>query len=269
MNNKKRDYKSLFEGRFVKTNKNLNLGFIKKIYYYLSPSTYTERVLYGYLDEIYKLNNYQSLSILDVGCGGGNDRLNRYGVVTGVDVSELSVTNAKKIYPIAQVLDASEGLPFPENSFDVIYCSEVIGHIDHADKDSVLAEMKRVLKWGGYIAMSIETEGVNWLTNALKKKDLYQELWIDTWGHIGLETANATLARISKYFAISRSRPSSTYIFQADILSGMGKLVIHFYWLKSQNLTRLINLFLAVPFILSVHIFKNSQVNNIVIAGKK
>jgi SAM-dependent methyltransferase len=264
-----KNYKSLFEGRFTKTNKNLKLGLLKKIYYYLSPSTYTERVLYQYIDSIFKLHDYQPLKILDVGCGGGNDRLNAYGNVIGVDVSEKSVINAKKIYRDAYVIDVSKGLPFSENSFDMIYCSEVVGHIYQTDKDLVFAEMKRVLKQGGFIAMSIETEGVNWLTSALKRRGLYNELWIDSWGHIGLETPHETLARIARHFSISNHRPTSTYIFQADILAGMDKLAACLGLLRKQNWIRVINILLALPFLLSIFIYKNGQINNIVLTGRK
>lgn len=269
MSNERKDYKSLFEGRFTKSNKNLKLGFFKKIYYHLSPSTYTERILYEYIDHIFKLHGCRPLKILDVGCGGGNDRLNIYGNVTGVDVSEKSISNAKDIYPDAQIIDISQGLPFPENNFDMIYCSEVVGHIDQADKDSVFAEMRRVLKPGGFIAMSIETEGINWLTKKLKRRGLYQELWIDSWGHIGLESPSETLSRVGKYFLISDHRPTSTYIFQADILAGMDKLSGYLGLLNKQNWIRVINLLLALPFLLSMLIYKDGQINNIVLTGRK
>jgi 2-polyprenyl-3-methyl-5-hydroxy-6-metoxy-1,4-benzoquinol methylase len=107
------------------------------------------------------------LKILDVGCGGGNDRLNAYGNVTGVDVSEKSIINAKKIYPNAQVIDVSQGLPFDENSFDLIYCSEVIGHIDKEDKDSVFLRLHH--RSGVYGLIAPQHVGSNFITIGLRK----------------------------------------------------------------------------------------------------
>jgi 2-polyprenyl-3-methyl-5-hydroxy-6-metoxy-1,4-benzoquinol methylase len=73
---------------------------------------------------------------LDVGCAYG------YGVTVlemlgydscGVDISEYSVSQAKKANPDVDfaVCDAQVGLPFDVNAFDVVTCFEVLEHLSN------------------------------------------------------------------------------------------------------------------------------------------
>lgn len=95
------------------------------------------------------------LRALDVGCGGGllAEEFARLGfAVTGVDPSEPSLT-AARAHAATQGLRityrraAGEALPFPDASFDVAYCCDVLEHV--ADLDRVIAETARVLRPGG------------------------------------------------------------------------------------------------------------------------
>ncbi|NLU83753.1 bifunctional 2-polyprenyl-6-hydroxyphenol methylase/3-demethylubiquinol 3-O-methyltransferase UbiG [Rhodococcus sp. HNM0569] len=92
---------------------------------------------------------------LDVGCGGGflAERFARLGVdVTGVDVSTVSIETARAHaaasgLPIEYRVGSAEQLPVDDASFDVVYCCDVLEHVD--DLDAVLAEARRVLRPGG------------------------------------------------------------------------------------------------------------------------
>ena len=95
------------------------------------------------------------LDVLDVGCGGGllAEEFARLGcAVTGVDPSQESVT-AARAHAAAQGLaidyrsGRGEALPFASDSFDVVYCCDVLEHVD--DLGQVIAETARVLKPGG------------------------------------------------------------------------------------------------------------------------
>jgi len=95
------------------------------------------------------------LRVLDVGCGGGllAEEFARLGcVVTGVDPSEESLA-AARLHAAGQGLAIEyhrapgEALPFADASFDVVYCCDVLEHVD--DVSQVIAETARVLRPGG------------------------------------------------------------------------------------------------------------------------
>lgn len=100
-------------------------------------------------------------NILDLGCGNARDiipMLESGARITGIDISQGMINEAQRDleeagYPWVsmQVGDATH-LPFPDNCFDKVLCSEVIEHIPDADK--AVGEMFRVLKRGGRLVIS-------------------------------------------------------------------------------------------------------------------
>jgi 2-polyprenyl-6-hydroxyphenyl methylase / 3-demethylubiquinone-9 3-methyltransferase len=92
---------------------------------------------------------------LDVGCGGGLLAEEVAGLgfsVTGVDPSAASLETARahareSSLEIDYVEGAGERLPFEDASFELVYCCDVLEHVE--DLDAVLAESRRVLKPGG------------------------------------------------------------------------------------------------------------------------
>src|SRR5690242_4673237 len=92
---------------------------------------------------------------LDVGCGGGllAEEFARLGfAVTGIDPAEPSLGTARAHaaasgLEIEYQVGRGEHLPFADTSFDVVYCCDVLEHVD--DLDRVIAEIARVLKGGG------------------------------------------------------------------------------------------------------------------------
>ena len=92
---------------------------------------------------------------LDIGCGTGinADYLGRYGFdITGIDLSETAIIKFREKGYIGIVHDISNGLPFDNNSFELVFASEVIEHMD--DIIDFLNEIKRVLKPGGTLLLS-------------------------------------------------------------------------------------------------------------------
>jgi 2-polyprenyl-6-hydroxyphenyl methylase/3-demethylubiquinone-9 3-methyltransferase len=95
------------------------------------------------------------LRALDVGCGGGLLAEEFAGLgfaVTGVDPSERSLAAARTHaaqagLPIEYRRASGEALPFAADSFDVVYCCDVLEHV--ADLVQVIRESARVLKPGG------------------------------------------------------------------------------------------------------------------------
>ncbi len=98
------------------------------------------------------------LSLLDVGCGTGQllaeisaGLSGRFDSLTGVDTSSqmLAAAEQKKV-PAARFCPGNaEKLPFSDNQFDVVTCCHSFPY--YPDKLRALAEMKRVLKPGGYM----------------------------------------------------------------------------------------------------------------------
>ncbi len=94
-------------------------------------------------------------AVLDIGCGGGilAEEFARLGCrVTGVDPSESSLETARAHagqsgLEIDYRRGVGEDLPFPDASFDLVYCCDVLEHVD--DLDRVIAESARVLQPGG------------------------------------------------------------------------------------------------------------------------
>lgn len=103
--------------------------------------------------------------ILDVGCGVGTittgfAKYAPQGAVVGVDISADVLDKARELAAEAgpgsvtfELGNVLAGLPYPDNSFDVVFCSQVLGHF--ASPDHVvqgISEMRRVLKPGGLVA---------------------------------------------------------------------------------------------------------------------
>jgi len=76
---------------------------------------------------------------LDVGCRDGH--FSRMLKEKGYTVVSIDI---ECHYENCQEVDANKPLPFPDNSFDVIWCSEVIEHLEKPQQ--IIAEFKRVLK---------------------------------------------------------------------------------------------------------------------------
>ncbi len=53
------------------------------------------------------------------------------------------------------VLDFSRGLPFPDGSFDGVFCEHVIEHFTYEDASQLCAEIARILKPGGVLRIVV------------------------------------------------------------------------------------------------------------------
>lgn len=99
--------------------------------------------------------------LLEVACGSGGVALHvaaRTGAaVVGIDVNAHAIAAAQQRASRAgrgaapsvefRTADANAPLPFPDGSFDAIFCNDAINHF--ADRRAVLREWRRVLRPGG------------------------------------------------------------------------------------------------------------------------
>lgn len=90
--------------------------------------------------------------ILDAGCGEGS-RLNYFAgnrVGYGVDISKKAISLAKRNFPKHKFINSDVNkLPFPDNTFDLVYSAYVLEHTIHPEK--FVDEMLRVTSHGGHI----------------------------------------------------------------------------------------------------------------------
>ena len=99
---------------------------------------------------------------LDLGCGAGDftAALAQAGaVVVGVDVAQAAIERARARHPSLDFrLVPIEGpLPFEDNSFELVWASEVIEHV--ADTARWLSEVRRVLVPAGRLLVTTPSHG--------------------------------------------------------------------------------------------------------------
>lgn len=89
-------------------------------------------------------NSFDFESVLDVGCAKGFalDEFKKYGIKTfGCDVSKeaLSVCGHEH-----QVLTPKRPLPFKDKEFDLVFCTDVLEHLEEPDAIQLIKELERV-----------------------------------------------------------------------------------------------------------------------------
>ncbi len=116
-----------------------------------------------------RLNIEPGFKILDIGCGPGRHTCAAYrlqeAIVIGADLSFDDVADARNRLRYHDELGEHGGgawgisvadvttLPFQDNSFDLVICSEVLEHIP--DDHAAIQELVRVLKPGRNLVVSV------------------------------------------------------------------------------------------------------------------
>lgn len=156
-------------------------------------------------------------SFLDVGCGAGYSLIKAHEdcgcMVQGVDPApgEHGVgrytTDLWRERPIIQA--SAEDLPFPDDSFDVVYSSHVLEHVRSESK--ALEEMKRVLKPNGVLILGMPTAAMSLVA-------LFSTLLLTT--HISMYHFIRSIGRkemverfIRVFLPTSHSYPRAKYIW--------------------------------------------------------
>ena len=129
------------------------------------------------------VNLQKPFRVLDVGCGTGAalvDLKRLFGRsvdVVGIEVVRMEVDIARERLVqngVVGEIEWFEGthIPFPDASFDAVYSSDVLGHVQNVP--AWLSEMHRVTKPGGVLAMFAESKlGRHaWMRNYLYKRGL-------------------------------------------------------------------------------------------------
>lgn len=152
-----------------------------------------------------KLNLRPGDRVLDLGCGEGRHAITAYleGAVhiVGLDLSSNDLNTAKERFRDFAVDDENRSvaflrasglqLPFADASFDKVICAEVLEHIP--DCQSVLDEIRRVLKPGGVFAASVPRFWPEWVCWRLS--DAYHEV---EGGHVRIFRSNELRSAIER-----------------------------------------------------------------------
>ena len=125
-------------------------------------------------------------AVLDVGCGTGfldrwlAHRTGRTNRITGVDINSYLLREARAIARkegLEEVIDfrteSAEALPFADSSFDVTMSVTVM---EEVDADKMLAEMIRVTKPGGRVAVIVRALDMSWWINLPLRAELKAKL---------------------------------------------------------------------------------------------
>ena len=124
------------------------------------------------------LVNGTEATALDVGCGVG--LLHRHlkatlGTLVGVDVSAGVIETAARDNRWVHYVVAEEGgLPFKPNSFDLVFAICVLHHVPPEQRAGLVAEMVRVTKPSGVVAV-VEHNPLNPLTRVAVSRCSFDE----------------------------------------------------------------------------------------------
>lgn len=109
-------------------------------------------------------------SLLDVGCGNGffTYYFRQICQVTGLDFSrQMLAMNPHDTDKL--ILGEAENLPFPNDSFDIVFCSNLLHHLQNPAK--ALAEMKRTAKTYIIVSEPNRNNPFLFIFNLLKKEE--------------------------------------------------------------------------------------------------
>ena len=96
--------------------------------------------------------------VLDLGAGGGESFNRLSKIVPGLDYTGLDIESSPEVArrqrdDLRFVTYDGENIPFDDESFDAVFCKQVLEHVRRPD--SVIAEVARILKPGGLFVGSV------------------------------------------------------------------------------------------------------------------
>lgn len=148
-----------------------------------------------FIHSVAQFTRHSGEKILEVGVGAGTDHLQwaRAGCdCYGVDLTDVALETTKARLAAygfeskLQRVDAEE-LPFPDETFDVVYSWGVIHHSENPER--IIAEIRRVLNPGGeFIGMMYGRRSPlafkEWVKNALLKRRPWRSFSDVLWNHV-------------------------------------------------------------------------------------
>jgi SAM-dependent methyltransferase len=100
--------------------------------------------------------------VLDAGCGSGRtlQELEHYGEVHGIELSAEAAEVARSRGHGQVVTGPVERLPWPDGTFDLITCLDVLEHL--ADEHTAMRELARVCRPSGWAVLTVPAYQALW-----------------------------------------------------------------------------------------------------------
>ena len=174
---------------------------------YLTRNPIGKGLVSGFFREIRDIvSDLEYSTVLDVGCGEGNllsylggpDDGRRY---SAVDYDEAEVAKARVNIPFCTLATASiYSLPFADASFDMVFCTEVLEHIERPEEG--MRELQRVAS--RYVVLSVPREPL-WRIFNMARLHYLKDMG-NTPGHINHWSTRSFSGFASRWFRIIRIR---------------------------------------------------------------
>jgi SAM-dependent methyltransferase len=112
--------------------------------------------------ELDRLSLPAGARVLDAGCGSGRtlQELVHYGEVSGIELNAEAAELARSRGHGEVQIGRLEDLPWPDASFDLITCLDVVEHVP--DDVAALAELLRVCRPGGWLLVTVPAYQALW-----------------------------------------------------------------------------------------------------------
>ncbi len=135
--------------------------------------------------------------VLDIGCGEGRLLRRNPALVYGIDINKKMVEQLMKENLLVKEGNVT-GIPYADNFFDVVHCSNIIEHLNPVEAQKMFLEIKRVLKSGGMAIIITPMPKTVWNTFGHIKpyppaaiKKLFRQVSLESFDSItGLEIKN-------------------------------------------------------------------------------
>lgn len=138
------------------------------------------------------INNIYPQQILDIGCHGGTftEAISRQfprAKVFGIDICSHLIAYAQKKRPKINFKVASaEKLPFPDRTFQLVTCFDMLEHLSNPGK--ALDEISRVLSGGGILVLTVPSENLIykltwWFWTVFGAGRVWQETHVQNFSH--------------------------------------------------------------------------------------
>ena len=151
-----------------------------------------------------ELEQNESKTILDVGCGEGFTlaKIQERGIGTtyeGIEYDATALDLGKKMHP-QMILKQGDiyHLPYADNSFDMVLCTEVLEHLEYPEK--AIKELQRVTR--KYCVISVPNEPIFRAANFLRGKNLSR--WGNDIEHIQHWSSRGITRVLGEYFKVKK-----------------------------------------------------------------
>ena len=114
------------------------------------------------------------IKVLELGCGTGSNLFNLKTMgesfnYTGIDINEKEISFATREFPGDKfIVGDATSVSLPDGLFDLVFCRDVIHHLEPHRQLKLFQEMTRLTRAGGKVVL-IESNGLNFVIRIFGK----------------------------------------------------------------------------------------------------